>query len=194
MLRSMYRTRGFNSAINLLCTGLFSDPAASRFDVLYLLYEQGQLAYVVSVLAELSASTQRAMKALRQRYRDERFMETLEGLFQEQQLGSPCLLAMLAACSCLNEDRASEPMKAETLAQRVVTSISRLEAVLRDKPEHFDRVFRVAFTVMAQHLLAHGGEEQSPREMLKDVTRIAGIQFRELVSNMRVQICLDESR
>lgn len=70
---------------------------------------------------------------------------------------------------------------------------SSLEVVLRDRPEYLAHMSRVAFMVVTRHFFAHGAAGKESRwETLNDVTSTAGIQFKELVSNSRGQMCLEQ--
>jgi hypothetical protein len=201
VLEDIHRTKVSYDAIRLLYIGLFSrhprnlfdgNYSEVRLDVLHALYEKEKHPYVMRVLFELWMGMERAREILKDRLKGERFIDAFKRFFHEEQLKYQCLLAILTACGCVNDDLVEKSSGPEE-ARRRLDFITRLEIVLHRSPEFFNRTFRAAFTVIAQRLLGNSDSESGMMQvMYREVTSASGPRFGQMVSNLRIQMLNDD--
>lgn len=201
VLEDIHRTKVSYDAIRLLYIGLFSrrprnlfdgNYSEVRLDVLHELHEKEKHPYVMRVLFELLMGMERAREILRDRLKSEHFVDAFKRFFHQEQLKYQCLLAILTACGCVNDDLVEKSPGPEE-ARRRLDFITKLEIVLHRNPEYFERTFLAAFTVMAQRLLASSDSEQGMMQvMFREVANASGPQFGQMVSGLRVQMIMDD--
>lgn len=197
VLEDIHRTKIRYNAIKLLYIGLFSRYPRSlidnysevRLDVLSDLYDREKYTYVMRVLFELYMRMQESREAVQKRLRDERFIDAFKRFFRQDQLKYQCLLAILTACGCVNDDLVDKSSASAEETRRMLDFIAKLEIVLHRNREYFERTFRAAFMVIAQRLVSSSDSEQ---EMLRDVASASGPQFRQMVISLRLQMNGDD--
>lgn len=191
-------------AIKLLYLGFFSRHPNNlfeghysevRLDILNAVSANGQHERVLRILFQLWMHIGKARDAWRSRLAksgDERILELFKRFFEHEKLKYHCLLSILTACGCVNEDLIKKSSRVDEAYTGMLTFFARLEVVLTKHQSYFERVFRHAFGVIAERVLAQSkGDVQ--KEMFGDVVSAAGAQFGNTVLMLRTRMASDEA-
>ena len=182
----------FSRHPNNLFEGVYSEV---RLDVLNVVSEHGQHERILRILFQLWMQLGRASDSWRERFTrrgDERTVELFKRFFEQEKVKYHCLLAILTACGCINNDLMKKPSGAEDAYADIARFFDQIEIVLTTRPEYFDRVFQHAFGVITERVLTQSrGDVQ--KEMFRDVVSSAGAQFGGVVQALRTRMASDDS-
>lgn len=205
VLHDIHLAKFSYDAIKLLYLGFFSrhpnnifDSIYSevRLDILNAMNSNGQGERILTILFQLWMQMGRARDSWRERLQatsNTRILETFKRFFEQEKLSYHCLLAILTACGCVNEDLMKKPGQPEEAYKSMMVFFSRLEVVLTSHENYFRQVFRHAFGVISERVLEKSKGEDISKDMFKDVVSTAGAQFANTVLSLRTRMAIDES-
>lgn len=204
VLEEIRHTKISYDALKLLYIGLFSrypsnmfeaHDSEMRLDVLHAASAAGRQEYVVRVLLQLLMQMRTASEEFKRRHTDEKVLELFKHLFREEQPRYNCLLGLLVACGCVNDDLAHTPEDGNGAVRwaRIERFLGRLEIMLVRHREHLNRVFRHAVMALALAAISAGGERD---DMLQCMSRViessSGQKFLHLVVALRILLDNDD--
>jgi hypothetical protein len=206
VLDDIHLTKISYEAVKLLYLGLFSDHPSNLFEghyeavrlnALNAIDALGKHEHTMRVLFQLWIQSGRARDALRGRYSKgggDRILEVFNRFFDQSRLKYQCLLAILTACGCVDDDLMRKAPEAEQTRDRVLHFISRLEIVLVQRPDYYDRVFRHAFTTVTDRILSSKDDvRELMQSMFRDVVSASGSQFENLCLMLKTRMINDDA-
>lgn len=205
VLDEIHHTRVSYEALRLLYIGLFSrypnnilqgHHSEVQLDVLDVANTAGQQEHTMRVLFQLLIHSDRAADAFKKRHRDERVLDLFKRFFREESPRYSCLLAILTACSCVDEDldRQNDDKDPQVRWLRLQRFLDRLETVLLRHPDFFDRVYRHAVTALTFPVMQHANDRDDLlQRMSKEIEANTGQRFPLLVSSVRQLVMNDDN-
>ena len=204
VLESVYEYKVNYDSMRSLYLGLFSRfpnnlfnsiHSELRLDILTLFVEKGKDGHLMRVLFRLLIAMRRAANAAKMRF-DESHADLFKRFFNDDKTQYQCLLAILAACGCLNMPLTDKPAEAGLGFNLLSDYVNKLETVLIRHPDYFDKVFRHAFIAIATRMLDSGSDGTSAeiqQKMYKEIVTASGANFTNLLSKLRMFMLNDES-
>lgn len=205
VLEDIHHTKISYDALRLLYIGLFSFYPSNifdghysqvRVDVLDAANVHVRQEYVMRVLFMLLMQMKAASDEFKARHRDERVLDLFKRFFREEQPRYNCLLGLLSACGCVDEDLAPRPDEVDGTARwaRLERFLGRLEVVLVRHKEYFNRVFRQAVLALATPVFAAGVDRDDIlQRMAREIEGSAGPKFPNLVVALRMLMGNDDT-
>lgn len=197
VLNAMYRRRVDYEEMRLLYLALFSTKPSNLFDALYtkllgdvlhrLYAGERNEADVFRTLFQLLTKSREALTRSEQAYDSPEYASTFKRFQQEDKPSYRIYMAVLAACGATRvnlADRATEP---QDEANRLTDFLSKLRAVLEQRPSEFVSAYLLAFQVLADAALdATSGEgAEIAQNMFRNVT---GASFSTLYQKLLMRI------
>jgi hypothetical protein len=209
VLEDIHRTRISYDAVKFLYLGIFSrhpnnlfneNYSELRLDVLEAIDKigKGQHEHVMSVLFQLWVCSERASDALRMKYESKKssaeILDTFKRFFEKDKVRYHCLLAILAAAGCVDDDLMDKSPNSEDAGRKISRFIDKLQIVLSHHRDYFNRVYAHAFGVVADRVLqqVQGDLADLLQSMFKDVKSMSGAPFKKLHMALRIRMNNDD--
>lgn len=204
VLDEIHHTRISYEALRLLYIGLFSrypnnilqgHHSEVQLDVLDVANAAGQQERTMRVLFQLLVHAERAADAFKKRHKDERVLDLFKRFFREESPRYSCLLAILAACGCVDEDleRRDDDKDPQVRWARLQRFLDRLEIILVRHSDYFVRVYRNAVTALTLPVTQSANDRDDLlQRMSKEIEANTGQRFPLLVSSVRQLIMNDD--
>jgi AIPR protein len=205
VLDEIHHTRVSYEALRLLYIGLFSrypnniiqgHYSEVLLKVLDVVSMEGRQEHTMTVLFLLLEHGERAARAFKQRHKDEKVLDLFKRFFRAESPRYSCLLALLAACGCVNDDLARQDGEDDDRMRwaRLQRFLDRLEIVLRRHSDYFVRVYRHAVTALTFPAIQSASDRDDLlQRMSKEILASTGQRFPLLVSSVRTMIMNDDS-
>jgi hypothetical protein len=205
VLEEIHYTKISYDALKLLYIGLFSrypnnifdgHYSEVRLDVLNAASARGRQEYVMRVLFQLLMQMKAASEEFKERHRDEGVLDLFKRFFREEQPRYNCLLGLLTACGCVQDDLANADEEVDGALRwvRLERFLGRLEVILVRHKELFNRVFRYAVVALAGPVITAGADRDDMlQRMSREVESSSGLRFPNLVLTLRMHMMNDDS-
>lgn len=148
------------------------------------------------VLFQLLMQMKAASEEFKGRHKDEKVLDLFKRFFREEQPRYNCLLGLLTACGCVDDDLAPREEEADGDARwgRLNHFLGRLEVVLVRHREVFNRVFRHAVLALALPVLSKGTDSDDMlQRMAREIEGSSGQKFPNLVMTLRIHMGNDDA-
>ena len=148
------------------------------------------------VLFQLLMQMKAASDYFKNRHKDEKVLDLFKRFFREEQPRYNCLLGLLAACACVDDDLANRETDAEGIIRwgRLQRFLGRLEVVLVRHKEYFNRVFRHAVVTLANPVISSGVDRDDMlQRMSREIEGSSGQKFPNLVLLLRMSMMNDDT-
>lgn len=205
VLEEIHHTKISYDALKLLYIGLFSRYSNNifdghysqvRLDVLDVASVRTRQEYVMRVLFQLLMQMKVASEEFKGRHEEEKVLDLFKRFFREEQPRYNCLLGLLTACGCVDDDLANRDEEVDGPArwQHLDRFLGRLEVVLVRHQEFFNRVFRHAVLTLATPVVSAGIDRYDMlQRMSREVEGSAGQKFPNLVLTLRMHMMNDDA-
>lgn len=199
ILESIHRERVSYDAVRVLYLGLFSrfpnnmfssNYSEVRVDILSQFGAQNQEEQLLNVLFRLYIQIREAARATQEKLAgEEEYTQHFKRFFNENKPQYQCLLGILAACGCAEDDLSDKPANDAEAFQRMARFVEKIDGILSGNTELFNHMFRLAFVVVSgaisNEVMRQGGDVS--QQMFRVSKSIAGDKFRELYAQTRLQ-------
>ncbi|MCB9568630.1 MAG: hypothetical protein H6710_15670 [Myxococcales bacterium] len=149
----------------------------------------------MEVLVRLLMQMREASEEFKQRHRGGEVLDLFKRFFREEEPRYNCLLGLLTASGCVDDDLAPDGTEADALArwQRIARFLGRLETVLLRHSDYFNRVFRHAVVALTTPVLTDGSSRDDMlKRMSSTIQSQAGSKFQHLVVSLRMHMQNDD--
>ena len=199
VLESIYRDRVSYEAIRVLYLGLFSrgpnnmwasNYSEMRMEVLEQFFSDGKDDLLLRVCFKLLATMRTSVPTIGKRFEKERFAELFKRFFDDSKQQYQCLLAILAACGCVNDSLMQRDPDARKEFERLCEFLRKLEAVLEKAPKAFEAVLMRSFIAVGGRLLDTGDSKGAlAQRMYRETQALAkGDSFERLFDKLRMDL------
>lgn len=205
VLDEIHHTKISYDALRLLYIGLFSRYPSNifeghysevRLEVLDAANGEARQEYVMRTCFQLLMQIKDASEEFKCRHKDEKVLDLFKRFFREEQPRYNCLLGLLTACGCVDDDLA--PLEGEVDGRarwaRLDRFMGRLEVVLTRHKERFNRVFRHAVVALATPVISSGTDRDDIlQRMSREIEGHSGQKFPNLVMALRMLMNNDDT-
>ncbi len=205
VLDEIHHTKISYDALRLLYIGLFSRYPSNifeghysevRLEVLDAANGQARQEYVMRICFQLLMQIKEASEEFKGRHRDEKVLDLFKRFFREEQPRYNCLLGLLTACGCVDDDLAPREGELDGVARwdRLERFMGRLEVVLTRHKDFFNRVFRHAVVALATPVISAGADRDDMlQRMSREIEGHSGQKFPSLVMTLRMLMTNDDT-
>ncbi len=203
VLDAVYKQKLSYDSLRYLYIGLFSrvvsnlitaDYSALRLEILQKFYADEKNERLMRVLFLLLKRSDDAANLAKERYSNEQYASIFRRFFGENKLQYRCVLAILAACGCV-DTALEKPTDDAEAYQLMSVFVDKLEMVLECHIDYFNKVFSWAFATLANHIVdAIPGSDQGKvaQAMHSEVVSATGTAFRNLFIKLRFNMVNDD--
>lgn len=205
VLDEIHHTKISYDALRLLYIGLFSRYPSNifeghysevRLEVLDAANGRARQEYVMRTCFQLLMQIKEASEEFKGRHKDEKVLDLFKRFFREEQPRYNCLLGLLTACGCVDDDLAPREGEVDGAARwdRLERFMGRLEVVLTRHKEFFNRVFRHAVVALATPVISGGNDRDDMlQRMSREIEGHSGQKFPNLVMTLRMFMTNDDT-
>lgn len=202
VLDAVYKQKISYDSLRYLYVGLFSrfpsnliesNYSALRFEILNMFYRDNKNERLMRVLFLLLQRMEEAAQVTKLRHTEETYATIFRRFFAEGKAQYRCVLAILAACGCVNTPLI-KPAEDEAAYKDMSAFIDKLEVVLLKHHEYFGKVFGWAFTTLAMTIIDGTGSkpDKISQGMHSEVVSASGSEFQNLFVKLRMQMANDD--
>lgn len=205
VLDEIHHTKVSYDALRLLYIGLFSRYPSNifeghysevRLEVLDAANSRARQEYVMRVCFQLLMQIKDASEEFKGRHKDEKVLDLFKRFFREEQPRYNCLLGLLTACGCVDDDLSHRDEEVDGMARwdRLERFMGRLEVVLTRHRDFFNRVFRHAVVALATPVITVGADRDDIlQRMSREIEGQSGQKFPSLVMTLRMFMMNDDT-
>lgn len=204
VLDEIHHTKISYDALRLLYIGIFSRYPSNifeghysevRLEVLDAANSRSRQEYVMRICFQLLMQVKDASEEFKGRHNNEKVLDLFKRFFREEQPRYNCLLGLLTACGCVDDDLSHRDEEVDGMARwdRIERFLGRLEVVLTRHKDVFNRVFRHAVVALATPVIAAGTDrDEMLQRMSREIEGNSGQKFSSLVMSLRMFMMNDD--
>lgn len=205
VLDEIHQTKISYDALRLLYIGLFSRYPSNifeghysevRLEVLDTANSRGRQEYVMRICFQLLMQIKDASEEFKGRHHNEKVLDLFKRFFREEQPRYNCLLGLLTACGCADDDLAARDGEADGAVRwdRLERFLGRVELVLTRHKDFFNRAFRHAVVALATPVISAGSDRDDIlQRMSREIEGHSGQKFSSLVMALRMLMNNDDA-